>query len=73
MGRNVAPENQSGVQIIAISVMLTIYAVILVIGIRTQAAIHRAWGSPVVPAVANLYPVYVRVWAGYSALPRFPA
>ena len=30
VGRNVVPENQSGVQIIAISVMLTIYAVILV-------------------------------------------
>ena len=46
VSRNVVPENQSSVQIVAISVMLTIYAVILVlIGVRTQAAIHRIAGA----------------------------
>jgi len=62
VGRNVAPENQSGVQIIAISVMLTIYAVILVaIGVKTQAAIHRILGlALVVLVVAKLY--LVDVW-----------
>ncbi len=62
VGRNVAPENQSGVQIIAISVMLTVYAVILVvIGIKTQAAIHRMLGlALVVLVVAKLY--LVDVW-----------
>ena len=62
VGRNVVPENQSGVQIIAISVMLTIYAVILVvIGVRTQAAIHRMLGlALVVLVVAKLY--LVDVW-----------
>jgi hypothetical protein len=60
--RNVAPENQSGIQIIAISVMLTIYAVILVvIGVKTQAAIHRLLGlALVVLVVAKLY--LVDVW-----------
>jgi len=62
VGRNVVAENQSGVQIIAISVMLTIYAVILVaIGMRTQAAIHRMLGlALVVLVVAKLY--LVDVW-----------
>ncbi len=62
VGRNVVPENQSGVQIIAISVMLTIYAVILgVIGVKTQAAIHRMLGlALVVLVVAKLY--LVDVW-----------
>ena len=62
VSRNVVPENQSGVQIIAISVMLTIYAVILVvIGVRTQAAIHRMLGlALVVLVVAKLY--LVDVW-----------
>jgi uncharacterized membrane protein len=60
--RNLVPENQSGVQIIAISVMLTIYAVILVvIGVKTQAAIHRMLGlALVVLVVAKLY--LVDVW-----------
>jgi uncharacterized membrane protein len=62
VGRNVLPENQSGVQIIAISVMLTIYAVILVaIGVKVQAAIHRMLGlGLVVLVVAKLY--LVDVW-----------
>jgi uncharacterized membrane protein len=62
VGRNVVPENQSGVQIIAISVMLAIYAVILVaIGVKTQAAIHRMLGlALVVLVVAKLY--LVDVW-----------
>ena len=62
VGQNVVPENQSGVQIIAISVMLTIYAVILVvIGVRTQATIHRMLGlALVVLVVAKLY--LVDVW-----------
>jgi uncharacterized membrane protein len=62
VGRNVLAENQSDVQIIAISVMLTIYAVILVvIGVRTQAAIHRMLGlALVVLVVAKLY--LVDVW-----------
>ena len=62
VGRNVLPENQSGVQIIAISVMLTIYAVILVvIGVKIQAAIHRMLGlALVVLVVAKLY--LVDVW-----------
>jgi uncharacterized membrane protein len=62
VGRNVAPENQSGIQIVAISVMMTIYAVILVvIGVRTQAAIHRMLGlALVVLVVAKLY--LVDVW-----------
>ena len=57
VSRNVIPENQSGVQIIAISVMLTIYAVILVvIGVRTGAAIHRLLGLALVALViAKLY------------------
>ena len=62
VGRNVVAENQSGVQIIAISVMLTIYAVILVvIGVKVQAAIHRMLGlALVVLVVAKLY--LVDVW-----------
>jgi uncharacterized membrane protein len=62
VGRNVVPENQSGVQIIAISVMMTIYAVILVLaGVRVQAAIHRILGlALVVLVVAKLY--LVDVW-----------
>lgn len=62
VGRNVAPENQSGVQIIAVSVMMTIYAVILVvIGVKAQAAIHRILGlALVVLVVAKLY--LVDVW-----------
>ena len=62
VGRNVASEDQSGVQIIAISVMLTIYAVILVlIGVRTRAAIHRMIGLALVAlVVAKLY--LVDVW-----------
>lgn len=62
VSRNVVPEDQSGVQIIAISVMLTIYAVILVvIGVKTQAAIHRMLGlALVVLVVAKLY--LVDVW-----------
>jgi uncharacterized membrane protein len=57
VSRNVIPENQSGVQIIAISVMLTIYAVILVvIGARAAAAIHRLLGLALVALViAKLY------------------
>ena len=57
VSRNVIPENQSGVQIIAISVMLTIYAVILVvIGVRTGASIHRLLGLALVALViAKLY------------------
>jgi hypothetical protein len=62
VGRNVAPEDQSGVQIIAVSVMLTVYAVILIIlGVRTQAAIHRMLGLALVAlVVAKLY--LVDVW-----------
>ena len=62
VSRNVVPENQSSVQIVAISVMLTIYAVILVmIGVKTQAAIHRLLGlALVVLVVAKLY--LVDVW-----------
>jgi uncharacterized membrane protein len=62
VGRNIAPEDQSSVQIIAISVMLTIYAVILVIiGVRTRAAIHRMVGLALVAmVVAKLY--LVDVW-----------
>jgi uncharacterized membrane protein len=57
VSRNVVPENQSGVQIIAISVMMTIYAVILVvIGVRTGASIHRLLGLALVALViAKLY------------------
>ncbi|HEY2845500.1 MAG TPA: DUF2339 domain-containing protein, partial [Bryobacteraceae bacterium] len=55
--RNVAPEDQSGVQIIAISVMLTVYAVLLVgIGVRTKTSIHRMVGLGLVALViAKLY------------------
>jgi uncharacterized membrane protein len=62
VSRNVLPENQSGVQIVAVSVMLTIYAVMLVlIGVRTRAAIHRMLGlALVVLVVAKLY--LVDVW-----------
>ena len=62
VSRNVSPEDQSGVQIIAISVMLTLYAVMLVIiGVRTSAAIHRILGlALVVFVVAKLY--LVDVW-----------
>jgi uncharacterized membrane protein len=62
VGRNIVPENQSGVQIIAVSVMMTIYAVILVvIGVKTRAAIHRIVGlALVVLVVAKLY--LVDVW-----------
>jgi len=62
VSRNVAAEDQSGVQIVAISVTLTIYAVILVmIGVRTRAAIHRVLGlALVVLVVAKLY--LVDVW-----------
>jgi len=62
VSRNIALENQSSVQIVAISVMMTIYAVILVvIGVRVQAAIHRILGlALVVFVVAKLY--LVDVW-----------
>jgi uncharacterized membrane protein len=62
VSRNVAPEDQSSVQIISISVMLTIYAVILVlIGVRTRAAIHRIVGLALVAlVVAKLY--LIDVW-----------
>jgi uncharacterized membrane protein len=62
VGRNVVTEDQSGVQIIAISVMLTIYAVVLVvIGVKVEAAIHRMLGlALVVLVVAKLY--LVDVW-----------
>jgi uncharacterized membrane protein len=62
VSRNIAPEDRSGVQIIAVSVMLTVYAVILVlIGVRAQAAIHRLLGlALVVLVVAKLY--LVDVW-----------
>jgi uncharacterized membrane protein len=62
VARNVRDENQSGVQIIATSVMLTIYAVILVmIGVKTQAAVHRVLGlALVVLVVAKLY--LIDVW-----------
>jgi uncharacterized membrane protein len=57
VNRNIAPEDQSGVQIVAISVMLTLYAVILVIiGVRTRAFIHRMVGLALVTLViAKLY------------------
>jgi uncharacterized membrane protein len=60
--RNVAAEDQSSVQIIAVSVMMTVYAVILVlIGVRTRAAIHRILGLALVAlVVAKLY--LVDVW-----------
>jgi uncharacterized membrane protein len=62
VSRNIVPDDQSGVQIIAISVMLTIYAVILVvIGVRTRAAIHRILGLALVTlVVAKLY--LIDVW-----------
>jgi len=62
ISRNIAPQNQNNVQITAISVMLTIYAVMLVlIGVRTKAAIHRMLGlALVVLVVAKLY--LVDVW-----------
>ena len=62
VSRNVLPENQSGVQIVAVSMMLTVYAVILVlIGIQTRAAIHRILGlAVVVLVVAKLY--LIDVW-----------
>jgi uncharacterized membrane protein len=62
VGRNVVAENQTSVQITAISVMLTMYAVILVlVGVRTKAAIHRMLGlALVVLVVAKLY--LVDVW-----------
>ena len=62
VSRNVVPENQSGVQIVAISLMMTFYAVILVIaGVQTRAAIHRLLGlALVVFVVAKLY--LVDVW-----------
>ncbi len=62
VGRNIAPENQNNVEIIAISVMMTLYAVILVlVGIQTRAAIHRILGlALVVLVVAKLY--LVDVW-----------
>lgn len=62
VSRNIVPENQSGVQIVAISVMMTIYALILVLaGVQTQAAIHRLLGlALVVLVVAKLY--LVDVW-----------
>ena len=62
VGRNIVPENQSSIQIIAVSVMMTIYAVILVvIGVKTRAAIHRILGlALVVLVVAKLY--LVDVW-----------
>jgi uncharacterized membrane protein len=62
VGRNIAPEDQSGVQIVAISVMLTIYAVILIVlGVRTRAAVHRILGLALVAlVVAKLY--LIDVW-----------
>jgi len=62
VGRNIVPENQSSIQIIAVSVMMTIYAVILVVvGVKTRAAIHRILGlALVVLVVAKLY--LVDVW-----------
>jgi len=62
VSRNILPENQSGVQIVAISVMLAIYAVILVMtGVKTQASIHRLLGLALaVLVVAKLY--LVDVW-----------
>ena len=57
VSRNVALEDQSGVQIIAISVMMTLYAVILVlIGVYARASIHRMLGLGLVALViAKLY------------------
>jgi uncharacterized membrane protein len=57
VSRNIAREDQSGYQIIAISVMLTLYAVVLVlIGVRTRASIHRLLGLALVALViAKLY------------------
>jgi uncharacterized membrane protein len=62
VSRNILPENQSGVQIVAISVTLAIYAMILVmIGVKTQASIHRLLGLALaVLVVAKLY--LVDVW-----------
>jgi len=62
VSRNIVAEDQSSVQIIAVSVMLTVYAVILVlIGVRTQAALHRILGlALVVFVVVKLY--LVDVW-----------
>jgi len=62
VSRNVVPDNQSSVQIVAISVMMTVYAVILVmIGVKTRAAIHRMLGlALVVLVVAKLY--LIDVW-----------
>jgi uncharacterized membrane protein len=62
VGRNIAPEDQSGVQIIAISVMLTVYAVILIVlGVQTRTAFHRILGLALVAlVVAKLY--LVDVW-----------
>ena len=46
VSRNVVPENQSSVQIVAISVMLTVYAVILVlIGVKRRRPSTACWGS----------------------------
>jgi uncharacterized membrane protein len=55
--RNIALPDQSSVQTIAISLMLTLYAVILVaIGVQTRAAIHRFLGLGLVALViAKLY------------------
>jgi uncharacterized membrane protein len=55
-------EDQSGVQIVAISVMLTIYAVILIVlGVQTRTAIHRILGLALVALVVlKLY--LVDVW-----------
>jgi hypothetical protein len=62
VSRNIAIQDQSGVQIIAISVMLTLYAVILiVIGVQTRTTIHRILGLALVALViVKLY--LVDVW-----------
>ena len=62
VSRNIVAEDQSSVQIMAISVMLTLYAVVLVlVGLRTRAAIHRILGlALVIFVVAKLY--LVDVW-----------
>ena len=62
VSRNIVAEDQSSVQIIAISVMLTLYAVVLVlVGLQTRAAIHRMLGlALVIFVVAKLY--LVDVW-----------
>ena len=62
VSRNVVPADQSSVQIVAVSVMMTIYAVILVmVGVRKQGAIHRILGLALVAlVVAKLY--LVDVW-----------